>query len=74
MNTCHQCGSDVAENDAFCPFCGISLQPVNVPAEDDEFASTIIMAPDEAVGQGPGATSREAPDRKSTRLNSSHRQ
>jgi len=43
MNTCHQCGSEVAENDAFCPYCGISLQPVAVPAENDEFASTIMM-------------------------------
>jgi len=43
MNICHQCGSEVAENDAFCPFCGISLQPVAVSVEDDEFASTIMM-------------------------------
>src|SRR5262252_6958121 len=44
MTTCHQCGSEVAENDVFCPFCGISLAPVAVPdAENDEFASTIMM-------------------------------
>jgi hypothetical protein len=44
MTTCHQCGSQVAETDAFCPFCGISLAPIAVPAgEEDEFASTIIM-------------------------------
>jgi serine/threonine-protein kinase len=44
MTTCHQCGSNVAENDVFCPFCGISLAPVGVPdAENDEFASTIMM-------------------------------
>jgi serine/threonine-protein kinase len=45
MIKCHQCDSEVAENDAFCPHCGISLQPVVVQAEDDEFASTIIMTP-----------------------------
>jgi len=44
MTTCHQCGSEVAENDAFCPYCGISLTPVAIPgAAEDEFASTIIM-------------------------------
>src|SRR3954451_16167099 len=43
MIKCHQCDSEVAENDAFCPFCGISLQPVAVPTDEDEFASTIMM-------------------------------
>ncbi|HYJ90619.1 MAG TPA: zinc-ribbon domain-containing protein, partial [Pyrinomonadaceae bacterium] len=44
MTTCHQCGSEVAQNDAFCPHCGISLAPIAVPSsENDEFASTIIM-------------------------------
>jgi hypothetical protein len=44
MTTCHQCGSEVAETDSFCPYCGISLAPVAVPgSEEDEFASTIIM-------------------------------
>ena len=51
MIKCHQCDSEVAENDAFCPYCGISLQPVTVPAEDDEFASTIIMPPAQSASQ-----------------------
>lgn len=47
MSTCHQCGSDVAENVAFCPYCGISLEAVGMPdQEDDEFASTIIISPE----------------------------
>ena len=49
MTTCHQCGLEVAENDAFCPYCGISLAPVAVlGGEEDEFASTIIMPPAKA--------------------------
>jgi serine/threonine protein kinase len=44
MTKCHQCDSEVADNDAFCPHCGISLAPVAIPsAVEDEFASTIIM-------------------------------
>jgi tRNA A-37 threonylcarbamoyl transferase component Bud32 len=53
MITCHQCGSEVTENDAFCPYCGISLKPIEVPSEADEFASTIIMSPEEASSQQP---------------------
>lgn len=49
MITCHECGSNVAENDIFCPYCGISLKPVEIPAEDDEFASTIMMSPEEVT-------------------------
>ncbi|MEJ7846800.1 MAG: protein kinase [Pyrinomonadaceae bacterium] len=43
--TCHECGSDVAENDAFCPFCGITLErPVAVQAEiEDSMESTIMI-------------------------------
>ena len=44
MTYCHECGSEVAESDVFCPFCGISLEPVNVDnGEDVEFQSTIVM-------------------------------
>ena len=46
MTTCHQCGSEVADNDSFCPYCGISLAPVAIPsAAEDEFASTILRPP-----------------------------
>ncbi len=28
MTTCHECGSKITEIDTFCPFCGVSLQPI----------------------------------------------
>ncbi len=51
MAVCHECDSQVAENDIFCPFCGISLQLVgSIPdaAVADELESTIMMTPAEA--------------------------
>ena len=47
--TCHECGSDVAEIDVFCPFCGISLEPVSLAEDqiDDSMASTIMIQPSE---------------------------
>ncbi|MEO7674747.1 MAG: zinc ribbon domain-containing protein, partial [Pyrinomonadaceae bacterium] len=47
--TCHECGSEVAENDVFCPFCGISLEPVSLADDqiDDSMASTIMIQPSE---------------------------
>jgi serine/threonine-protein kinase len=35
MAYCHECGSQVAENDVFCPYCGISLQPITIGGEVD---------------------------------------
>lgn len=46
MALCHKCGSDVAENDVFCPYCGVNLQEQAAPA-DDSLESTIMMSPDE---------------------------
>src|SRR6476646_7632833 len=45
MTYCHECGSEVAELDIFCPYCGISLSPVPVPGNEaeDEMASTVVM-------------------------------
>ncbi|MCD9187462.1 MAG: protein kinase [Pyrinomonadaceae bacterium] len=34
MAYCHECGSEVAPNDVFCPFCGIFLNPA--PAVEEE--------------------------------------
>jgi eukaryotic-like serine/threonine-protein kinase len=47
--TCHECGSEVAEIDVFCPFCGISLEPVSLADDqiDDSMASTIMIQPSE---------------------------
>ncbi|MEO6588380.1 MAG: FHA domain-containing serine/threonine-protein kinase [Pyrinomonadaceae bacterium] len=33
MNNCYECGSEIAEIDTFCPFCGIVLNP-NLNSED----------------------------------------
>lgn len=57
MNTCHECGSEITGSDVFCPFCGISLQPVVEPdlipepdaIQEDELASTIMMPPEEVA-------------------------
>ncbi|MCY7377524.1 MAG: protein kinase [Pyrinomonadaceae bacterium] len=35
MVYCYECGEKVAENDVFCPFCGISLSP-SAAVEEDE--------------------------------------
>ncbi len=44
MAYCPECGSEVAKIDGFCPYCGISLQPVGVENDDgDLFISTILM-------------------------------
>jgi serine/threonine protein kinase len=44
MSICQECGSEVADQDLFCPYCGISLQPVTVPSGDDAaMESTIVM-------------------------------
>lgn len=36
MNYCHECGSEIAQIDTFCPFCGIALQPFNKKEESSE--------------------------------------
>ncbi len=62
MIYCHECGSEVAESDAFCPYCGITLAKPEVPAEEaeeaavepagDEFDSTIVMTASELAKEG----------------------
>lgn len=46
MALCHECGSEVAENDIFCPFCGISLEPISLGGAETaaEFENTVIMS------------------------------
>jgi tRNA A-37 threonylcarbamoyl transferase component Bud32 len=57
MTKCQQCNSEVSGDDVFCPYCGISLQPVPIPTEDDEFASTIMMTPGTAASFAAGSIS-----------------
>jgi len=46
MVRCNECESEVAENDLFCPFCGINLpHEPEVSSIDDPMASTIMMPP-----------------------------
>ena len=52
MIKCPECSSEISESESFCPFCGISLQPIaphiDEPAsEDDALESTIMMPPEE---------------------------
>ncbi|MGC2237935.1 MAG: protein kinase [Pyrinomonadaceae bacterium] len=35
MAYCHECGSQVAEIDVFCPYCGITLKPISIGGEVD---------------------------------------
>jgi eukaryotic-like serine/threonine-protein kinase len=51
MNYCHECGSEIAEIDTFCPFCGIALQPSAKPEssadqEDKTIAGNQADLPD----------------------------
>ncbi len=49
MAYCYECGSEVAENDVFCPFCGISLQPIVIGnGEEDAPDDTIAPHPEKA--------------------------
>ncbi|HLM03070.1 MAG TPA: protein kinase [Pyrinomonadaceae bacterium] len=43
MSYCHECGSEVAKEDVYCPYCGIALQN---PAE---VSSTTVATPDAAL-------------------------
>ncbi len=41
MAYCHECGSEVAPNDVYCPYCGISLPPSPVAAADDKSVESV---------------------------------
>ena len=45
MTVCHECGSEVAKTDVFCPYCGISIQPVafDEPDADESMDGTIMI-------------------------------
>ncbi len=66
MTHCHECGSEVADNDIFCPFCGISLRPIEVAGDDDaSLESTIMMTPSELseMRQQAADSERDEPER-----------
>ena len=45
MIYCYECGEQIAENDVFCPYCGISLSPIKIGGED----SAAIAESDESA-------------------------
>ena len=48
MIRCHECDSNVAENDLFCPFCGVALQgssAAEVPSNDMSVSDTATTEP-----------------------------
>jgi len=72
MTSCHECGSDVAETDVFCPFCGISLKPVALEDDNSDlsFESTIVMQSPEvpkpvSAGVSPDLGTPSAPAQES---------
>ena len=72
MANCQECNSEVADQDTFCPYCGISLQPVVVSGDDSvDMGNTIVMqAPvpkiiSDIVAPPPDETS-DVPDETST--------
>ena len=44
MVYCHECGSEIAEIDTFCPFCGISIQPVKIGGSDSEMEDDLTTS------------------------------
>jgi serine/threonine-protein kinase len=63
MAFCHECGKEVAETDVFCPYCGVSLEPVSLDGQEaggagDPFDSTIAI--DQSDREIPAAPQQEA--------------
>lgn len=57
MAYCHDCGAQVADQDIFCPYCGVSLEPVSLSgaASDPALENTISNEPSPVQTQdGPG--------------------
>jgi eukaryotic-like serine/threonine-protein kinase len=44
MSYCHECGSEVAQDDVYCPYCGIALEAA-APA----VSTTTVATPDDAL-------------------------
>lgn len=66
MAFCHECDSEVAEIDVFCPYCGVSLEPVSLGGGevDDAYANTIVIEQSTeiaaAIANGPEASGEPA--------------
>lgn len=45
MPACPECASEVADNDIYCPYCGISLRPAELaPLPEDPLAQTVVTS------------------------------
>ncbi len=44
MSYCQECGEQVAKEDVFCPFCGISIKPI-AAVDDSLMSETIVNLP-----------------------------
>lgn len=44
MSYCPECGEQIAKDDVFCPYCGISIKPI-APVEDSSMSATIVDMP-----------------------------
>src|SRR5688500_8612369 len=45
MARCQECDSQVAANDAFCPFCGVMLEAPATPAEEYDVSPNATTEP-----------------------------
>lgn len=63
MAYCHECGQEVAEIDVFCPYCGVSLEPVSLGGQDadDPYANTIAI---DQPGPSDGADEPETTEKE----------
>ena len=53
MTVCHECGSEVAKTDVFCPYCGITIEPVafDEPDADESLEGTIMIQREDIAAQ-----------------------
>ena len=50
MSYCPECGEQIAKEDIFCPFCGISITPA-APVADNSMSETIVDRPAVAINK-----------------------
>ncbi len=50
MSYCPECGEQIAKDDIFCPFCGISIKPI-APVEDSSMSATIVDMPPPVINK-----------------------
>ena len=61
MSYCPECGEKIANDDVFCPFCGISLKPI-APVDDSSMSETIVgMPPPSALENTAASTAKSEP-------------